>query len=711
MKTIRQTEAAECGLACLAMVATAHGAQVDLRGLRAKFGVSLRGATLRDLMGFADTLNFGTRALRLEPESLAKLKLPAILHWDMNHFVVLKSVGRRIVIIDPAQGEQRLTPAEAAKHFTGVALELTPATSFAPPVLRTRTRLRDLWGRLDGWARAATQLLLLSLLLQLAAVSFPFFLQLAVDQSIANADMDFLLLLALGFAGLHVINAITIGLRSWVILTLGQTMSFQIAGNVIRHLFRLPAAYFGTRHMGDIVSRVGSVNPIQAALTSTIVECFIDALMLIVTAIVIFIYAPVLAFVVLAGTLLYVALSLALYPAIRAREEEEIAARATEQTYLLESLRASRTIKVFGGEAQRETGWRNLFSDVMNAGIRLGKLDIALTVGQTLIFGLQTIIVVYMGAKMAINGDGFSVGMLFAFMTYRQQFADRATSLVQHAISFRMLGIHLERLADIVQAKREEIRPHTALATPSTKGALALDSVSFRYGAADPYILENLSLDIAPGAFVAITGPSGAGKSTLLKLMLGLAEPSAGEVRVDGLPLPLFGVSRWRAGLGVVTQDDTLLSGTLAENIAFFDPSIDMARVQACAEAAQIHEDIARMPMGYLSLVGDMGAALSGGQRQRILLARALYRQPRVLILDEGTANLDVATEQVIADTIQTMKSTRIVVAHRPALLSRADEIVTLRNGRIPNPSHLADQRMSSGGETVRHRVIADEPA
>lgn len=683
MRTIRQSEAAECGLACLAMVATAHGAKVDLRGLRTRFGMSLRGATLKDLCGFAGALGLSTRALRLEPRDLGKLKLPAILHWDLNHFVVLKSTGRRLCVVDPARGERRLSADEVSRHFTGVALELTPTATFDPPVMRARTRLRDLWGRMTGWKRAALQLLVLSVMLQVAALAFPFFLQLAVDQAIGNADLDFLLLLALGFAGLHLVNAVTTGLRAWVVLSLGQTLSFQITGNVVHHLLRLPADFFERRHVGDIVSRIGSVNPIQSALTTSVVSSFIDALMLVATAVVIFVYAPNLAMVVILGTGAYLLLSLALYPAMRAREEEEIASRAIEQTHLFESIRASRTIKIFGQEAQRETDWRNLLTDVINARVRMGRLDIALSVGQAVIFGVQTILVVYFGARMVINGAGFSVGMLFAFMTYRQQFADRAIALVQHAIAFRMLSLHLDRLSDIVHAPREEMAAPAAQGSRAVSGALTLDAVSFRYGVTEPFILDQLRLDIRAGEFVGITGPSGAGKSTLLKIVLGLARPSSGQVRIDDAPMDIIGAAAWRQNIGVVSQDDLLLSGTIADNIAFFDAAADMARIEECARLAQVHSDIARMPMAYLSLVGDLGAALSGGQRQRILLARALYRQPRVLILDEGTANLDETAETAIADQIAAMNLTRIVVAHRPALLERADRVLRLHGGGL----------------------------
>jgi ATP-binding cassette subfamily B protein RaxB len=690
VRLIRQSEAAECGLACLAMVAQAHGAKVDLNGLRTRFGLSLKGTTLRALMRMANEIGLGTRALRLEPEHLGSLKLPSILHWDLNHFVVLKSVGRQVTILDPASSERRLSPEEVSKHFTGVALELTPAADFAPPEMRARTRLRDLWSRLTGWKRAATQLVILSLILQLAALAFPFFLQLAIDQAVTNFDLDFLLLLAFGFGALHIVNAATTALRAWVILTLGQAVSFQMVGNVFRHLLRLPADFFEKRHVGDIVSRMGSTQPIQNALTESVVASLIDALMLMITAFVIFIYSWQLALVTVVATGLYLALALGLFPLMRMREDEEIAARAVEQTHLVESIRALRTIKMFGREAEREGRWRNLFADVINAGVRRGRLDIILTFGQTLIFGLQTVVIVYLGARMIIVGDGFSVGMLFAFMSYRQQFADRAVALVQHGIEFRMLGLHLERLSDIVQASRESGLETTLVTHRKVQGAIDLDQISFRYGPGEPVVLEDVSLKVEQGEFIAIAGPSGSGKSTLLKIILGLLPPTGGELRVDGVPLDQFGRVHWREGLGVVAQDDQLLSGTLAENIAFFDPEIDMQRVLACAQAARIHEDIERMPMNYYSFVGDMGMALSGGQRQRVLLARALYHRPRVLVLDEGTANLDIDLEQQIADVVAGLDITRIVVAHRPELLRRADRVFVVNCGQLVELSHEA---------------------
>lgn len=311
-----------------------------------------------------------------------------------------------------------------------------------------------------------------------------------------------------------------------------------------------------------------------------------------------------------------------------------------------------------------------------------GKFEIGNKFASTFLFGVQTVLIVYFGARFILSGN-MTVGMLFAFMSYRQQFTATAERLVNKGIEFRMLGLHLERLADIVQAEIEEGLDVPKSDFRSASGQIELDDVSFRYAHNDPLIFENLSLSIKPGEFIAFAGPSGGGKTTLLKIMLGLLRPDTGDIRIDGLPLQSFGLRNWRATTGVVMQDDQLLSGTIADNISFFDPQIDMQRVAECAALAQVHHDISQMPMRYLSLIGDMGAALSGGQKQRLLLARALYHEPKILFLDEGTANLDEYAEKQIADVISQMSITRIIIAHRPELQSRADRIFDMIGGKL----------------------------
>lgn len=661
--------------------------------MRQRFALSNAGATLRSIMSLADSLGFATRAIRVELQELDKVAVPAILHWNMDHFVVLKSIRRgRAVIHDPARGARTYGTEELSKHFTGVALELVPSGTFRKVTARVPIQLNSLWSRMTGFWPAFFQVLALSLALQVAVFAMPFQMQIVVDEGILRADRDLLVVLAVGFGGLVVIQAAIEGLRAWALQVFGQMFSFQIVGNLVRHMIRLPSDWFEKRHVGDIISRIGSAQAIREVLTQGAIAAIIDGLMAVVAVVILLLYSPTLAGVVFAAAGIHLGLAFILFPAMRARTEEEIVERAREQSHVMETVRAATTIKIMGREAERESVWRNLYANAINASISVSKFQISLTSIQTLVTGLQTVIVIYLGARSILAGDGFSLGMLFAFLSFRQIFTDRSSALIYQFIQFKLLSLHLERLADIVSAESEV--SEMSIPQLDVQGAIEMRGVSFRYGVAERLVLEEVDLSIASGEFLAITGASGGGKTTLLRVMLGLRSPSLGRVFLDGEPASPEMWRAWRDRVGVVAQDDQLLSGTIADNIAFFDPDMDMARIQIAAQTAQVHDDIGRMPMKYLSLVGDMGSTLSGGQKQRVLLARALYRDPKVLILDEGTANLDVQTEEVIADIIASMPITRVIIAHRPALLRRAHRVLVMKDGRLevsasrsPSPS------------------------
>lgn len=676
------SEAAECGLACLAMIGRYHGHDIDLNTMRARFTLSMAGITLRRLMAVADQLQFQSRALRVELEDLAKVPTPAVLHWDLNHFVVLVSAGpRRIVVHDPGFGARRLSLREASKHFTGVVLEVQPRPDFIAVEDRLRMRLRALWAKSSGMPSAAFQVVLLSILLQFAAFVGPFYIQLVTDQAIARGDASILGPIAIGFALVAVLQTGLSALRNWMVQMFGNMLTIQLVGNIVAHLLRLPANFFEKRHLGDIISRVSSTDTIQESLSQGLLSTMIDGVMAVTALAIMSLYSPLLTIIVVAAVTANLVLTTCIYPALRLKTEEELIASAIERTHLMESVRASTTIKIMGREAEREGRWRNLFVDVVNSRMSLARYRIGSDALQSLITALAAVAVIYLGATFVIAQQGFTVGMLLAFLAFRQTFTDRTTSLLVQVSQLRLLGLHLDRVGDIVLCERE------AASLPVQEwhvaGAIRLRDVSFRYSDADPFVLRDVDLDIAPGEFVAITGLSGGGKTTLLKIMLGLHAPTRGMVLLDGQTGSQSAYRQWREQVGVVSQEDRLLSGSIADNIAFFDPELDMARVQRAAETAQIHGEIMRMPMRYLSLVGDMGSTLSGGQKQRIILARALYRSPRVLVLDEGTANLDRHTEDVIADIVAALDITRIVVAHRPALIERADRVVTVADTHV----------------------------
>src|SRR4051812_40971800 len=687
---IRQAEAAECGLACLAMVASYHGHQLDLNTLRRRYPASLNGVTLRALIQVASHLHLLGRPLRFELEHLRQLKLPAILHWDMTHFVVLKAVTRKgIDVHDPAVGETSYSMVEASKHLTGVALELTPTETFVVQDERARLPLSAFWGQLSGSGHALVQILVLSIILQLLTLAAPLYMQLTMDEVIARGDVDLLLVLALGFGLLMVIKTATTAIRSLVLLVVENVLHFQLGARLIR----LPMSFFEKRHIGDLLSRFTSLQPIRNLLAETMITAVLDGLMAVITLAMIFVYSAELALVVLAAVGLYAGVRLALYRVLWKRTEATIQAQAQENSTFIESVRAIQSLKLFNRESEREGQWLNRYTDVMSANVRLGRAKIAFTTINDAIFGLEGIITVYLAARLALNNT-LTVGMIFAFMSYKQNFTDKAAQLIEKALEFRLLGLHLERLADIALTPLERGHDQVLAYTRQVRGRIELRNVFFRYAETEPYVLEDINLTIEPDEFITIMGPSGGGKTTLMKVMLGLLEPSHGEVLIDGVPLSVIGPRAYREQVGAVMQEDQLLSGSIADNICFFDPEFDQERMIACAQLAGIHQEIMAMPMTYNSLVGDMGSSLSGGQKQRVLLARALYRQPRILFLDEGTAHLDVDNERHINESLTQLQMTRVSIAHRPDISAGADRVMrlakTVQSETHREPTHAA---------------------
>jgi ATP-binding cassette subfamily B protein RaxB len=684
---IRQAGAAECGLACMAMVANYHGYRVNLAGLRTAHSISLKGCTLKSLVDVAASVRLDARPLRVELESLRALKTPCILHWDMNHFVVLEAVRRgQCVVHDPALGKRRYTMQAMSLHFTGIVLELTPSGDFQRRRAGPRMRLTDLWQRTTGLMPSFLHVLLLSLVIQLFVIASPLYLQLVVDVALTKQDADLLTVLALGFGLLMLINIGATALRGWIILYIGSSLGYQAASNLFRHLMRLPLDWFERRHVGDILSRFGSAGPVRDLFARGLVAGIIDGLMAAITMIVMFTYSPLLAAVVVTALGSYLLLRLALYRPLRSGSEDLVVAQAAGDSTLLESVRAIQSIRLLGGEAERRAAWRNRQADVVNRSFRLGRLKLGFDAANGLIFGIENVAVVYSGAVLVID-EQLTIGMLFAFMAYKAQFVDKATKLVERLVEYRLLDLHLDRLADIVLAEPEsKPRTRAARADPGKRvppATLRMHDLAFRYGMADPWVLRAASLTIRRGEMIALVGASGSGKSTLLKLLLGLLRPERGEILLDGIPLGVYGNAAFRRQVGTVMQEDALLKGSIADNIAFFDSGADYRKIRQTAERARIHDDIAAMPMGYDTLVGDMGAALSAGQRQRVLLARALYRDPAVLVLDEGTANLDARKEREIIDLLRELDATRICVAHRKALIAASDRVVLLRHGRL----------------------------
>ncbi|CAO4176086.1 peptidase domain-containing ABC transporter [Methylorubrum populi] len=697
LPVLLQAEAAECGMACLAMVLSHHGRQVDLGTLRARHTLSLKGMTLRNLMDLSGSMGLTTRALRVEMTDLGRLRLPCILHWGLNHFVVLAAVRRReIVIHDPARGRRTLSLAEASRDFTGVALEVAPNQSFVREKAVQGLALSDLFRGMASIRSAMAQILVLSLGIELVAILMPIASQIVIDEVIVNGDLDLLLVVGLGLALLLVLQ-LGLGIaRTWAIMLTGTNLNYQWSGSLFDHLSRLPLDYFQKRHVGDVISRFGTLATIQKGITTDLVQALLDGIMSVGMLIMLFLYGGWLALVALAATALNAGLRIVAYKAYREGTEEAIVAEARQQSHFIETVRGMASVKLLNLRERRRGTWMNQFVQALNARLRLQRLDLVFGRGNEFLFGADRLILLVLGARAVID-QSMTLGMLVAFLAYRDQFSTRIGNLIQSGFQLRMLSVQTDRLSDIVMTEPEEAASPLAApllpasladgATPvpapavlpagagePVRGAaLRAVGLSLRYGDDEPWVFRNLGLEVPPGLSLAITGPSGCGKSSVMKILMGLLPPTEGAVLVEGRDIRSGGLAAYRARIAGVMQDDGLFAGSIAENIACFDERPDLGWIRECAARAAILDDIVRTPMGFETLVGDMGSTLSGGQRQRVILARALYRRPEILFLDEATSALDEPTEAVIAAALKELKMTRVIVAHRPATVAHAD--------------------------------------
>lgn len=681
-RLIRQSETSECGLACVAMIATHFGHEVNVTNLRREIESSARGLTARDLAVAGERLGMSTRTVRCDLTELLRLRLPAILHWNLGHYVVLHKVrGRKLFIADPSAGLMSLRVEEASPHFSGIAMEFAPTPLFERQKVESGLSIRKLLRPSPTLTRAFIHALLLSMLLQAALLTVPIYMQMVIDEGIQRGDSDILIVLLIAVLAVTVFAAVASLLRGLTVQFMTQLMAFDMNSAVFNHLVRLPLPYFQKRQVGDLQQRFRSLGPIQQALGAGAVASLIDGALSIVTLLLMFFYSGILTAMVLVFTALTILVRVMSIAASRNAAGAVLVAEAREQSRFLESLRAIATIKVNAVENARSDTWRSNNAATINAIVRRGNIAHATGAINQLLTGVSDAVILYFGARMALGGE-LTLGVLTAFLAYKQLFAARIGAFVDQLIVFSLLDVQLERVSDIMLTQREpkidEIPSGNLI-----EGQVELKGVSFQYSSFDPWILQGVDLKIEAGEFVAITGPSGGGKSTLLRLLVGLNVPTSGGVFYDGRPLSAWGPRAIREQTSFVLQDDQLFAGTILDNITQFSSVPDLDRVQWALDAAAISEEIKALPMGLGSLIGDMGSLLSGGQRQRLLIARALYRRPRLLIMDEGTSHLDLRREHAINKALSELSITRIIVAHRPETIKAAHRVLALSDRGI----------------------------
>jgi ATP-binding cassette subfamily B protein RaxB len=680
LPVVRQTERGECGLACLAMISSYFGAEVHLAQLRVRFPPSALGTRLSVLVKIGEELGLRGRAVSLMPDQLARLTMPAILHWRADHYVVLsKIVGNRAVIHDPALGATTLSLAELGDAFAGVALELAPDTTFKSVRAERIPSVKwmSLAGRVDRIGRAIFRSFMLAVAIETVALLQPFMTGMIIDKVIPESNEAVLIGLASSVCLLAVCGNLFSAVRSWAIVHIQTRLSLSAASSVFAHLIKLPASYFERRRLGDVVARFNTIGSIQQVISTRLVEVLLDGVVGCLTLVMMFCYKPLLAAVPLIALLLYSLVKLMFFPGLSEANAKRVRIQSRQQNRIIEGVRLAQTIRVANAHAVTHDRFVDLSERAANSTMDVQKVEIVSATVGGVIADVERVLVLGCGAMLALHHE-FTLGALVAFIFYSSQFSVRSRHFVDYVAQLYLLNIQRGRLADIVHSPIEQ-NLHTAYVATSLRPVVRFENVSFRYSPDDRWIVRNLSFEIAEGTFVAIVGPSGCGKSTLMKLLIGVMAPGIGSIKIDGVPIEKVGLVRYRDMLGVALQDSEIFSGSVIENISLFDDGVSLERVERLCQTVLLHTEIAAMPMGYNTRLGGIDSYLSAGQKQRLLLARALYRQPKILVLDEATCHIDVATEAAIFQNLKALNVTRIVVTHRHEAAKYADRVFDLR--------------------------------
>ncbi|EFH6148932.1 ATP-binding cassette domain-containing protein [Escherichia coli] len=675
---IHQTETAECGLACLAMICGHFGKNIDLIYLRRKFNLSARGATLAGINGIAEQLGMATRALSLELDELRVLKTPCILHWDFSHFVVLVSVKRnRYVLHDPARGIRYISREEMSRYFTGVALEVWPGSEFQSETLQTRISLRSLINSIYGIKRTLAKIFCLSVVIEAINLLMPVGTQLVMDHAIPAGDRGLLTLISAALMFFILLKAATSTLRAWSSLVMSTLINVQWQSGLFDHLLRLPLAFFERRKLGDIQSRFDSLDTLRATFTTSVIGFIMDSIMVVGVCVMMLLYGGYLTWIVLCFTTIYIFIRLVTYGNYRQISEECLVREARAASYFMETLYGIATVKIQGMVGIRGAHWLNMKIDAINSGIKLTRMDLLFGGINTFVTACDQIVILWLGAGLVIDNQ-MTIGMFVAFSSFRGQFSERVASLTSFLLQLRIMSLHNERIADIALHEKEEKKPEIEIVADMGPISLETNGLSYRYDSQSAPIFSALSLSVAPGESVAITGASGAGKTTLMKVLCGLFEPDSGRVLINGIDIHQIGINNYHRMIACVMQDDRLFSGSIRENICGFAEEMDEEWMVECARASHIHDVIMNMPMGYETLIGELGEGLSGGQKQRIFIARALYRKPGILFMDEATSALDSESEHFVNVAIKNMNITRVIIAHRETTLRTVDRVISI---------------------------------
>jgi subfamily B ATP-binding cassette protein HlyB/CyaB len=694
------------GLDSLVLLLRFLGIPADAAQIAHRHGSDAFG--IPEMLRCAKELKLKARAVTASWARLAKMPLPAIAERKDGGFFILGRVSLDGALVqDPVLGRpQALTEAEFSDQWSGRVV-----------LVARRAALGDLARRFDvGWfvqamhkyRRLFAEVLVASFFLQAFALVTPLFFQVITDKVLVHQGLTTLDVLAIGLITVSVFETVLGALRTYVFAHTTNRIDVELGARLFRHLVALPVAYFEARRAGDSVARVRELENIRNFLTSSALTLCIDLVFTFVFLAVMFYYAPLLTWIVIASFPFYIALSAGVTPLFRRRLEEKFNRGAENQAFLVESITGVETLKAMAVEPQMQRRWEEQLAAYVGASFRVISLGNWASQAVQLISKLVTALTLYFGARLVIN-DELTIGQLIAFNMLAGRVAQPVLRLAQLWQDFHQARVSVARLGDILNAAPEPAYNPARASLPAMHGDIVFEHVGFRYRPGGPEVLHDINLSIPAGQVIGIVGPSGSGKSTFAKLVQRLYVPETGRLLVDGVDLAMIDVTWLRRQIGVVLQENVLFNRSIRDNIALADPGMTMERVVAAAELAGAHEFILELPYGYDTVIGERGASLSGGQRQRIAIARALVMEPRILIFDEATSALDYESERVIQENMQKMAQGRTVllIAHRLSTLRRADRIITIDHGRIVEDGSHEELIRTGGRYATLHRLQA----